>query len=175
MKKYFTIKEKNSERGATMVEFAVIAALVFVLIFGIMETALIFLQEHYVANAAREGLRIGVRANNYDCYKNVSGPGFSSCDSDRSVQVNQSIEEYLATFYDPDQITINLQSVDLDPAADSVRPVLEVDVQTPNFFPAFVSGLLKLLKSDSDVNYPDTIAFSTRLEYEDPKEFIQEP
>jgi hypothetical protein len=38
-----------------------------------------------------------------------------------------------------------------------------------------VSGLLKLLKSDSDVNYPDTIAFSTRLEYEDPKEFIEEP
>ncbi len=176
MKRTRRRQDKQSEKGATMVEFSIISALVLLLVFGIMEFALIFLQEHFVANAAREGLRIGVRANNYDCYKTVVGPGYDACTFDRATQVNNAIESYLSSIYTPDDITINLQSLDID-ATTEVRPVLEVNVQTPNFFPPLISSLANILPGigGSNINNPETIAFTTRLEYEAPDEYIEEP
>lgn len=157
-----------------MVEFSIISALVLLLVFGIMEISLIFLQEHFVANAAREGLRIGARANNFDCYKGVVAPGYDTCTSDRETQVVDAIKTYLSPLYDPDEIDIDLQSLDVD-ASSEVRPVLVVSVETPNFFPPFISSLAKILPGvgDSNINNPEIIAFTTRLEYEAPDEYIE--
>ena len=161
-----------------MVEFSIISVLVLLLVFGIMEIALIFMQEHFVANAAREGLRIGVRANNYACYKGKLGPGQDICTTatDRADQVEAAIKDYLSKVYKPEEITVTLQSLDTD-ASTEVRPVLEVNVQTPNFFPPFITNLAKVLPGvgDSNITNPETIAFTARLEYEALDEFIEEP
>ena len=50
---------KNSEKGAAVVEFALLSLLLLVFVFGIIEFGFIWLQSHYIANAAREGARVG--------------------------------------------------------------------------------------------------------------------
>ena len=105
----------RSQRGATVVEFAFIAALVFVIIFGILEFGLIFLQEHYVANAAREAARIGVRANNYDSYDNNAKRNNCLNTSienwrctDRRWRTQRVATDYLDIFYEQNEVTVDI-------------------------------------------------------------------
>jgi Flp pilus assembly protein TadG len=51
-------KKRNSEKGAAVVEFALLALLLLVFVFGIIEFGFIWMQSHYIANAAREGARV---------------------------------------------------------------------------------------------------------------------
>ena len=52
------IRSAPSERGAALVEFALVMPLLLVLMFGIMESGWAFAQQVEVRNAAREGARI---------------------------------------------------------------------------------------------------------------------
>lgn len=47
-----------SEKGAAVVEFAILALLLLVFVFGIIEFGFLWLQANYIANAAREGGRV---------------------------------------------------------------------------------------------------------------------
>jgi Flp pilus assembly protein TadG len=59
----------RSERGAELVEFALVTPLMLVLIGGIVDFARLFQSYEVVTNAAREGARLaalpGYDANNY--------------------------------------------------------------------------------------------------------------
>ena len=169
----FQYRDARSQRGATVVEFAIVAALVLVFIFGILEYGLIFLQEHYVANAAREGARIGIRANNYNCFGGSIATGFTVCTSDRVVKTQGRVVEYLDVFYDADDLTVTVTSQDLG-GEDGTGKVLQVSVQAPNFVPGLVSGIMKLLRSSSNVKNPGDISFTTSMAYEDPREYDAE-
>jgi len=57
MKKSIVIKNQN---GASAVEFAIIAPLLFVLLFGIVEFGLLLYNKAMITNAAREGARAGI-------------------------------------------------------------------------------------------------------------------
>jgi len=50
----------NREKGASLVEFAVVLPLLLLLLFGIMEMGWLFAQQVEVRNAAREGARMAV-------------------------------------------------------------------------------------------------------------------
>lgn len=50
----------RSERGAALVEFAVVLPLFVVLVFGIMESGWLFAQQVELRNATREGARLAV-------------------------------------------------------------------------------------------------------------------
>lgn len=52
---------KNQD-GATIVEFAIIAPLLFLLIFGIIEFSLLLFNKHVITNSSREGARAGIVA-----------------------------------------------------------------------------------------------------------------
>jgi Flp pilus assembly protein TadG len=47
----------RSERDASMVELALVAPLLFVLLFGIIESCLILYDRAFITNASREGAR----------------------------------------------------------------------------------------------------------------------
>lgn len=49
----------GEERAAAMVEFAIVAPLLFVLIFGIIDFGRVFFLYNNLTNAAREGARLG--------------------------------------------------------------------------------------------------------------------
>ena len=57
MIRHYSRKLRKSERGATMVEFAIIALLLFTLIFGIIEFGWIFNGYVTLTSAVREGAR----------------------------------------------------------------------------------------------------------------------
>ncbi|MCD6526025.1 MAG: pilus assembly protein [Desulfuromonas sp.] len=50
----------QNERGATMVEFAIIVALLLTIVFGIIEFSVLLYNKHMLTNASREGARAGV-------------------------------------------------------------------------------------------------------------------
>ncbi len=57
-----TIKWKivKCRKGAAAVEFAIIAPLLFTIIFGIIEFGLLFYDKQVITNASREGARYGI-------------------------------------------------------------------------------------------------------------------
>ena len=50
----------GNEKGATVVETAIIIMLLFVFIFGIIEFGLLLFNKHLITNASREGARAGI-------------------------------------------------------------------------------------------------------------------
>jgi Flp pilus assembly protein TadG len=50
----------RKERGATAVEFAIIATLFFSVVFGIIEFGILMFDQHVLTNASREGARAGI-------------------------------------------------------------------------------------------------------------------
>ncbi len=48
------------QRGAAAVEFAIIAPLLFTIVFGIVEFSLLFYDKAVITNASREGARFGI-------------------------------------------------------------------------------------------------------------------
>lgn len=162
------------QSGATVVEFAVVVALLLVVLLGIMEFGFIFMQKHFVANAAREGVRIGVRANNYNCF-DTADTSKSCTDAKPPERVyrkgtvasaltdcSAAPEGYLCSLYANrmGEVTVSVTKPD-DP---DEKKTLKVAVTAPNFFPQLISGFLP-----GGLNYL-TIAYTASGDYEDPSE-----
>lgn len=168
----------NNERGATAVEFAIVAALLFVIIIGILEFGFIFLQEHLVANAAREGVRIGVMANNYDSitqdYASSTDPGSSgSCYTltNRSLRVHCEVRDYLQnTLYANREPTVEVRSEILNEGEETETKKLIVTVNEDNLFPPLLSAFVKALPGVGDFAAPNAITYTATGNYEDPDE-----
>lgn len=155
---------KNAQKGTTVVEFAVIASLLIVVLFGILEFGLIFYGKHFVANSAREGVRVGIRANNYNCFDSVPASGCTSA-TDRKQVTDQKARNYLATLFQSSDI--NKVVVTKTPSSPGVTPaitLLTVEVETKNYFPSLLSGLIP------GYTHPATFGFTANGEYEDPSE-----
>lgn len=153
----------GDERGATVVEFAFIAALLLVIVFGILEFAIIFMQRHLVENGAREGVRVGVRANNFTMFDGE--PSGTECDlpkCDRKLATEQAVRDYLDIFYAEPEVEVT-KSVD---GAD--QPVLSVTVTVDNFLPPLISGLVP------GYTTPETFDYTATGFYENPAEFDEE-
>ena len=89
---------RHSERGATLLEFALVAIVLFMLIFGIIDFSRALFAYHFVANAAREGTR----------YASVRG---ADCTAPMTDCGATNIQNYLRTEatgigMDPSQLTV---------------------------------------------------------------------
>ncbi|MDT8335289.1 MAG: TadE/TadG family type IV pilus assembly protein [Desulfurivibrionaceae bacterium] len=146
-----TTRRRGNEKGATVVEFAVIVVLLLLILFAILEFAFIFYQRHFVENAAREGMRVGIRANNYSC--------FTGCAQDRKRAVEQRVADYLSALYDESDIEVDRVAAEKS---------LKVSVAVENFFPQLLSGLIPGFANQN------TLSYSITGEYEDPDEFDNE-
>lgn len=165
-----------NQRGAVAIEFAVVVLLLLLILFAILEFSFTFLQRHFVANAAREGIRIGVRAQNYNCFDEYdSAP---PCQKAQAVS-NQVYRKgtvvglltdcttnpkgYLCTLYqsDMDQVAVAVAASEDSVAATKT---LTVTVTTPNFFPSLISGLVP------GYQYPATLTYSASGNYENAEE-----
>jgi Flp pilus assembly protein TadG len=70
---HYMRKNRTGERGATMAEFAIIAAVFFMIIFGIIEFGRLFYTHNALTDAARRGARYAVMHEKADltCVKRV--------------------------------------------------------------------------------------------------------
>lgn len=88
--------ERRGERGAELVELALVLPLLLVVIAGIIDFGLLFQRYEVVTNAAREGARIAIL------------PGYAQADVEYRVDqyVNAGIEGTAASRTDVDPLTI---------------------------------------------------------------------
>lgn len=103
----------TSQKGAAVVEFALLALLLLVFVFGIIEFGLLWMQSHYIANAAREGARVASK---------LEDPEGDPLDKDK---VETAVRDYLKgaivysdTFVDTNAgIDVTPETIDPDGAA----------------------------------------------------------
>ena len=175
----FSPQAEGQESGTTVIEFSVIATLLFIFVFGFIEYSLIFLQEHYVANAAREGARVGARANRYVCYNgaifSIYGGKVTTCPvkEDRFHVVKEYVAGYLETFYDKNAVKNNtrveISDLGLSETPDA-DPLLTVSVEVDRLFTSLTPALLGIIRTGS-FDYPDTIGCQNVMQLEDPEEY----
>jgi len=79
------LKGIPGNRGAAAVEFAILFLLLMIIVFGIIEFGFIWLQSHYIANAAREGARVAAKGHD-------------------DTQVETAIKDYLKGLYSEDRV-----------------------------------------------------------------------
>jgi Flp pilus assembly protein TadG len=87
-RRLWTTRE-NSRRGLILIETALIIMVILLLTFGVMEYGWMFMQAQHVINAARQGARVGVRADS------VNGDATSAVNAILSAQ---GITNYTVSF-----------------------------------------------------------------------------
>jgi len=166
-----------NQRGAVVIEFAVVVLLLLLILFAILEFSFTFLQRHFVANAAREGIRIGVRAQNYNCFDEsdskppcLKAQALSNQVYRKGTVVAQLTDcssnpkGYLCTLYQSNmnEVTVVVPPPIEDLAAETMT--MTVTVTAPNFFPSLISGLVP------GYQYPEFISYSASGNYENTDE-----
>jgi len=92
--------KSGREKGAVIVEMALVAPLIMLVVAGIIDMGLLYWEKNVLTNAAREGARAGARA--------TAGGG-----PEKTVtQVRQVVQDYLDSFKikDPAGVPITLNS-----------------------------------------------------------------
>lgn len=114
----------NQEKGSSLVEFAILAPLFVVLLFGLVEFGLATYSKGVVTNASREGARFGVT---YTTPRRTD------------AEITSRVQEYLSNSGFLDSVTINVTG-----AQGSSGTPLRVSVTYPynlQVLPNFVYGL----------------------------------
>jgi Flp pilus assembly protein TadG len=123
------VRRVGSERGAVLIEFALVFPLLLLTTLGIIDFGLLFQRYEVLTNAAREGARVAVL------------PGYSSAD------VEDRVEQYLqATSLSATTVTTTVAApttVDLGP---SCITVIAVTVSFDHEY-AFVGGIMSYFGS----------------------------
>jgi len=87
-------RSRRGETGATLVEFAVVAPLLFLLLFGVVEFGRAVITYTGVTTAAREGARYGSTIGDSDLNPGV--PRYLDCDGIRAAARSKSVMVDLA-------------------------------------------------------------------------------
>ena len=80
------MKSVRSEKGAAVVEFAVLFLLLMVFLFGIIDFGILWVESHYITNAAREGARVASK------FSDLS-------DTTAQDKIEEAVKKYLEGIY----------------------------------------------------------------------------
>ena len=99
----------REEKGATAIEFALIAPILFLLMMGIMEFGLVLYANNIVENATTAGARFGITGSDYAgegrVVKPVTGP------TDRVAVIRENIRNKAGSLLDPNKLSISCQAL----------------------------------------------------------------
>lgn len=129
----------GSERGATLVEFAVVVPLLFLLIFGIVEMSRLIAEFTSIRTAAREGARFATTTE-----IDAGVPHFRDCsaiiDAARAKSILGDTTQVSVTWSSPDGYThtCDQDNVTNDPGQNDVIPGTTVEVTVTSSFDALV-------------------------------------
>ena len=132
------LERNNLQKGATLVEFAVVLPLLLVLIFGILESARIVAEFTTVRTAAREGARFATTVDD------SSGlPNYANClailDAARSKAVVGELTSIQVSWESPDGYTFTCSdSGPTDPDPNQISSGTVVSVTVTSTFDAVV-------------------------------------
>lgn len=114
-------KLRKNEAGSTMAEFAVVAALFFMVLIGIMEFARFFYTHNALTDAARRGARYAVLHPEADrpCVKNIVAYGETHVNPNTCAPTGPPLINGL----DPTDVTVTYTGVGTDPFGMNVGSV----------------------------------------------------
>ena len=111
MKKLESLSQlrRRNRRGAAAVEFAVVAPVFFLLIFGMIEYGRLVMVQQVLTNAAREGARVGVLDNSTTAEVNSAVNSYltSSKINSATITVNPNPPSS-ATYGNPVTVTVSV-------------------------------------------------------------------
>jgi hypothetical protein len=84
----------RGQRGAAMIEFAIVLPALIILLIGIVEFSLLLYNKAMITNASREGARLGI------VYRPVGGLTHPPC-GDIGTRAEQYARDHLVTFANP--------------------------------------------------------------------------
>ena len=138
-----SVKSKKSQQGTSIVEFAFVAPLFFMLLFGIIEFSVILFDKATITNASREGARAGIVFRDGNRAFGGGGVGFET------AEIYSVVNNYLSTYLislggnSPHTTTVTRNDNNGNGIFD-VGDQLTVDVTYPYSFlilPAFANSL----------------------------------
>lgn len=106
-----TFSRKNKDRGAAVVEFAVMATLLLIFLFGIFEFGFLWLSSYYIANSAREGARVAAKIGGTEdaditARENVADAAVDRYLAEHVMFASHLDEEgFVTTTYEDDSVT----------------------------------------------------------------------
>jgi Flp pilus assembly pilin Flp len=120
---------KNQE-GVAAVEFAIIAPLLILLTFAIIEFGVFLFNKHVITNVSREIARAGIvaRENRFIVYDDPSHctPDYTLDQFDGTTEGNKWLINNLVTFGDPNTPQISIEILKID-ASDPSNPIVGTD------------------------------------------------
>lgn len=140
----------NPQKGAALVEFAILLVLLLVLLFGIVDYGFLWLQAHYVENSAREGARVGARIATL----NNPPTTVTNLESDVRPAVEGAIRSSLIGLYENEELVNTLVSkISIEgptiavPGGTPLSPALRVNVtiNSSAYWTPIVWSILNLL------------------------------
>jgi Flp pilus assembly protein TadG len=151
-----------SQKGAAMVEFAIVLPLLLILVFGIIDFSFLLYNKASITNASREGARTGIvfRAD-------AAGAKIPATDSIVQNIIKQRIWNYLgqADASSPAKNLVSFDSpksvsIDIQPGTIGTDPVLTIKV-TYNYNFLVISRLLKFFFLSDMLENMDIVSEST--------------
>jgi Flp pilus assembly protein TadG len=131
----------RGQKGASLVEFAVIAPLLFLIIFGIIEFGILIYDNAMLTNASREGARTGILFR----YPALDNAGIETL---VNGVVSHYCQDHLISFGTDSTLNIEIEmdtrSIEIAPGVFTTDNVLMVNVQYPFRFLVF-SNVLALI------------------------------
>ncbi|MCH4565157.1 pilus assembly protein [Halomonas sp. EGI 63088] len=139
------LRSLHRQKGAEVVEFALTAVLLFILLFGIIEFSVALYDKAVVTNASREGARTGILFR--------PDPRDIAAEDDAIEQaVRDYAEQYLISLGGPAEMTIDITRSD---ASMSPGSEVVVTVDYPYQFlllPGFIGTLGNLIEIQAVTN-----------------------
>ena len=99
----------KAEKGATAIEFALIAPILFLLMMGIIEFGLILFANNIIENAATLGARFGITGSDYAGENRVAKP--KEGPADRVAVIRENIRLRAGALLDPNKLSISCQAL----------------------------------------------------------------
>ncbi len=89
------MKFNRNEKGAAVVEFAILASLLIVFLFGIFEFGFLWLSSFYISNSAREGARVAAKITGADSANETARINASSAAVDRYLREHSMFVDHI--------------------------------------------------------------------------------
>ena len=152
--------ELKNQRGASMVEFAIVLPLLLLLVFGIIEFGLLLYNKAMITNASREGARSGIVSR----WNNTTNPATYIPLDAGGIEgvVNAYLSNHLITFT-PGGATPSFNPpptpCDRNNPHSLPRPELRVTVNYPYTFLVF-SNIVNLFPKGGGTPFPGAITLT---------------
>ncbi|MFC1513369.1 TadE/TadG family type IV pilus assembly protein [Thermodesulfobacteriota bacterium] len=143
------MRSPKNRRGAAVVEFAFLLIIILLILAGVIEFGFLWLQSHYINNAAREGARVAAKTES----PQTTPPGAGN------DAVIKAVEDYLADLYPTTDLPDHSINVVKSTAGDTDGYKVTVKVKIIRIFGGDGSWFFTLFSPGDSGNYMTGSAF----------------